>query len=359
MCLRCLFYLMICVIAMTGCNSINKGKSAEGFEQEYELKHKQYFELYVQRPQLQVTDSFLILVSHRQSDGICQLYSIDDGMKKVCTYGRIGNGPQEFLQPVLTYADGNEFGLNDLNLGTLAVMRINHGADSVSIDEIKRMKVSNRLSIDGFRPKNTHFVSLGHEHYVSCVYVGNNHFFTLSDSLLQPLLYFGESPIKEELSQRAIRNRLNGKTATHDMNFFYATNDLPYLASYRLQGESIKKNWAFFYKKPYYGVSNGDLKFSKENSMGPLLDMKADSNYIYLLYLDQLLSEYDYMNTEKSCSDKILVFNHKGEKVACLNLDCRLNEIAIDSKRAKIYGIAENPEISLVEFNLPEELHVN
>lgn len=79
-----------------------------------------------------------------------------------------------------------------------------------------------------------------------------------------------------------------------------------------------------------------------------------DSDNVYLLYLDQLLSEYDYTRTDKSLSDKIFVFNHKGEKKAILHLDCRLSQIAIDSKRKKIYGISENPDISLVEFDLPE-----
>lgn len=69
-------------------------------------------------------------------------------------------------------------------------------------------------------------------------------------------------------------------------------------------------------------MKNDDLLFDKEKAMGPVLDVKMDENYIYVLYMDQLLSDYDYFNSEKSCSNKILVFNHSGNIVTQLNLNC-------------------------------------
>ena len=141
-----------------------------------------------------------------------------------------------------------------------------------------------------------------------------------------------------------MRNRLSGKTASNQNSFFYATIDLPYLASYSLRDGDMVKDWEIFYKTPYYGISGGDIKYIKEKSTGPMKDIKVDDRYIYILYLDQLLSEYDYAVTEKSCANKVFVFNHKGEKVACLNLDCRLSSIAIDSKNQKMYGSVMSEE---------------
>ncbi len=352
--LRNLIFFILCISFIISCKL--KDESSGNSYKEYELKHKQHCEIYLHRPHIQVADSFLIVVSHRQNDGICQLYSIERNMEMVCTYGKIGNGPKEFLQPVLTYATGNIFALNDLNLTSLAIMQIETVNDSISVRELKRMKAPYIPQKGEFMPKDVRFMKIGKEHYVSSLYAGNNRFFTLSDSLLQPVLRFGESPIKEELSTFVMRSRLGGKTAVHKNTFIFATNDLPYLASYSLQNDSMIKNWSMFYKKPYYGISNGDILYSKENTTGPMIDLKVDSQYIYVLYLDQLLSDYDYMDTEKSCSNKIFVFNHNGEKVACMNLDCYLSQIAVDSNRNKIYGIAENPETSLVEFDLPENL---
>ena len=46
--------------------------------------------------------------------------------------------------------------------------------------------------------------------------------------------------------------------------------------------------------KLIYGVKNGDLLYDREKSSGMVLDLDVDKHYVYLLYLDQLLSEYDF-----------------------------------------------------------------
>lgn len=75
-----------------------------------------------------------------------------------------------------------------------------------------------------------------------------------------------------------------------------------------------------------------------------------------MLYLDQLLSEYDYYDTEKSLANKILVFNHQGDAVAKLELSCRISDIALSRDQAKLFGLAELPEPTFVEFDLPRKL---
>lgn len=117
------------------------------------------------------------------------------------------------------------------------------------------------------------------------------------------------------------------------------------------------KKWSFYYAATHYAIKNEDLLFDKEKAIGPLLDLKMDSKYIYVLYLDQLLSEYDYFNSKKSYSNKIVIFDYDGNKVTCFHLDCRIQEMAVFSKGLKLYGIAQQPDISLVEFNLPKELY--
>lgn len=50
-----------------------------------------------------MADSFLIIVSSSSND-ICKVYSVYDNNKEICAYGKIGNDPNEFIQPLLTYA---------------------------------------------------------------------------------------------------------------------------------------------------------------------------------------------------------------------------------------------------------------
>ena len=118
----------------------------------------------------------------------------------------------------------------------------------------------------------------------------------------------------------------------------------------------MQKKWSFYYNEAHYGVRNGDLLFDREKSVGKVLGLNTDGRYVYLLYLDQLLSEYDFKNPDKSLANKILVFDYKGNHVAVLSLDCRLQAMAFSPKNRKIYGIAQLPEPVIVEFDLPEDL---
>ena len=112
----------------------------------------------------------------------------------------------------------------------------------------------------------------------------------------------------------------------------------------------------FFYDETYYQVRNDDLLFSKETSFGDPLNLAMDSEYIYVLYLDQLLSEHDGKDPEKSHANKVLVFDHQGNTVAELNLGCRIYQMALSSDKTKFYGIANLPEPVIVEFELPKEM---
>ena len=353
---RTYLLILFCSVALFGCKSVKQETGDESYPKNYSLEYQKHCDILSKQPQLQVADSFLIITTHSYTDKVCQFYSIDGGVKEIGSFGGIGNGPNEFLQPVLTYAEGNTFGINDINLSSLAILQVTKVKDTVFVKELKRLKAPYKPSKEDFVPKDIRFVKLGEKNFVSNLNAGNGRFFTLFDSSLQPINRFGDAPIKDELSAYVMRSRLTGKTASNQESFFFATVDLPYLASYSLRDGDMIKDWEIFYKQPYYGISNGDIKYIKDKTTGPMIDMKVDDRYIYILYLNQLLSEYDYSKTEKSCANKVFVFNHKGEKVACLNLDCRLSNIAIDSKRKKMYGIAEIPDVSLVEFSLPEDL---
>lgn len=353
-----LFVIIIVSIVLVGCKSSSTEDEILDFKKVYKLKHSFYKEVILKNPQIEMTDSFIVLLSVRNSEDVCKVFSKCENLEEVCAYGNIGEGPKEFRQPVLTDATDNTFGINEINEMQYVKLAIKQMDDKVEVYEKERYKAKYmRMEGEEYTPKDTRYMPLMNGHYyVSCFFLKDGSFFTLSDSLLRPLTRFGQSPIKEELPTRSIRNRLNGLTDVYDNRFFYATSELPYLASYTLKDNRMDLDWEIYYKKPHYGVVNGEVRFDKEKSTGPLNDMRAGSRYIYLLYMDQLLYENDYYQTEKSCSNKIFVFNHQGDKVACLELDNRLSRMAIDEKRGKIYGIAHIPDVGLIEYDMPKEL---
>ena len=340
---------------LVGCNHTAGDSGLSEFGKAYDLRHKAYdTELMFRFASIQVLDSLLLIFSY-DSDNICSFYSISDRMKPVCQYGRLGNGPHEFLQPALTYAYKNTFGLNEVNKQELFIMEINPDKNGqLFVTEKKRLKAPYKMKKGELVLPDAFFTRLDDSHYISRICGGENNFFSLLDSNLQPIERFGESPVKEELSPLASRNRLQGIMATYEGAMFFAANSLPYLASYRLESGKMRKIWSFYYHEPHYYVRNGDLLFDKEKSFGQVLDLDMDGQYIYLLYLDQLLSEYDYAKTDKSLANKVLVFDYAGNAKAVLKLDCRLQQMALSKDGRKLYGISQLPEPTIVEFDLPE-----
>ena len=78
-----------------------------------------------------------------------------------------------------------------------------------------------------------------------------------------------------------------------------------------------------------------------------------DDHFIYLLYLDQLLSDFNFNETDKSMANVVLIFDYDGNAIAKLQLSCRINRMALSNDGKQLYGIAHLPEPTLVEFILP------
>ena len=349
------FGLLLIILAIS-CSSPDKKDTSVSFKKDYNLEHKTYdTELLISGGRLAVIDKHLIIISNEQ-ESFCKVYSIPNNMKEVYSFGRKGNGPGEFLQPILTYSHYNTFGLNELNKQELAIMELINSNGNLSIVEQTRLKAPFNLKKGEIVPPDGHFTKLNDTHYVSLVLAEDGRFFSLLDSTLSHINQFGESPIPEKLPVISSINRMQGKIAANDGTMVFALFKLPYISSYKLINNEMQKQWSFYYNQAYYGVRNGDLLYNKEKSFGRTLDLKMDNEYIYVLYLDILLSEIDYSKTEKSLANKILVFNLHGDAVAKLNLSCRINNMTLSNDQTKIFGLAQLPEPTIVEFDLPKKL---
>ena len=103
--------------------------------------------------QIAVADSFVVLVSAFFEDGVCHTYSIADNLEFCHAYGRIGSGVDEYRQPVLTFASGNTFGINDINEMSLTVIGIDSDG---AMNAKKRIKPSSGYSGEEERNQSVH-----------------------------------------------------------------------------------------------------------------------------------------------------------------------------------------------------------
>lgn len=347
------FFIVIFSCLLSSCN-LRDNTNISTFDKVIEVKCEQSdTELLINMGWIGCVDTFLVMTHIAQKD-FCSVYSIPSGMKKIYAYGSLGNGPGEFLQPMITYAHENTFGLNDINTQTLAVMSLNDSKDGMVIKELSRNRVPYKRKKGELNPADYNFVKLDDRHFVSLLCGKDGSFFSLLDSNLQPLQRFGNSPIEGELSMQSSRMNLKGCLSAYEGNMVFTPNKLPYLAKYHLENDVMIKDWSFYFDKSFYECKNSDLLFSKERSFGQVLDLAMDDKYIYVLYLDQLLSDYDFKDPHKSMANKILIFDYKGLPIAKLLLDKRIYRIALCTKLHKIIGLGNMPEPTLVSFdNIP------
>ena len=145
---------------------------------------------------------------------------------------------------------------------------------------------------------------------------------------------------------------LKGYLSAHDGHMVFAPSKLPYLAKYHLENGTMVKDWNFYFDRSFYECKDYNLLFSKARSFGQVLDLAMDDQYIYILYLDQLLSEYDYNDPQKSMANKVLVFNYSGVPIAKLILDKRIYQMALCTKLHKIIWLWNLTEPAFVSFDV-------
>lgn len=309
------------------------------------LEHDTEIELFTKNAELICSDDYLAICS---SETPVQLYSLPD-LKLLTSYGSLGPGPEEFLLPSVSLLGDKKIGVNDLKNQSLSILAIHAEKDSLHLAMEKRL-VSDEKRQNSVRS----FIRVGDSHYAGVIAQKSGEFFALADSSLHTEGYFGESPVDDPLLEPySSRQRLgNCRLASWGDSFVYSVKDLPYLAKYHLEDGAMKKDWSLFFDKTYFEVKNGDLLFSKDRTFGQVMAVQMDEDYIYVLYLDQLVSEYDYSNPEKSEANRILVFNHLGEQVSVMKLDTRISRMALNRKKKCLFGIARIPEPTLIKFEL-------
>lgn len=349
--LKFVYIYLIFLAFLSSCN-VESRSEIPVFDKEVRVIGEQFdTELLITMGRIECVDTFLV-VTHLAQNDFCHVYAIPSGMKEVLACGSLGNGPGEFLQPMVTYAYENTFGLNDINVQTLAVMSLESLDKTVEIRELSRMKAPYKRVRGELNPADYNFVRLDEQHFVSLLCGKDGSFFSLLDANLQPLKRFGESPVEDKITALSSRTYLKGCLSAHDGHMVFAANKLPYLAKYRLEHGTMVKDWSFYFDRSFYECKDQVLLFSKTRSFGQVLDLDMDDRYIYVLYLDQLLSEYDYQIPQKSMANKVLVFDYAGLPVAKLVLDKRIYQMALCPRLHKIIGLGNLPEPSLVSFDV-------
>ena len=111
----------------------------------------------------------------------------------------------------------------------------------------------------------------------------------------------------------------------------------------------IKEYKQIKYHAPQFRVeARGSIAYSRDNVEG-FQDIACDDNYVYAIYSGRTFNSHQMLYYH---CEHLMVYDWEGNPVKRYILDIPLHRMTYNKERNRIYGLGENPEGVLVEYQL-------
>ena len=231
---------------------------------------------------------------HRSSDG-----------KYIGSMGQKGEGPQEFVSPLI-----NRFSINRCIAA--------HDANG---------KTRGYLSIDS-------------------LIVGKEPFMSLSDFDRNIRMAKLDEQVKHHMGTYKTYDKDRGLLAFGPFNFSY-------LALYKKEGDNFKLLWERMPEKENYSVVDGAIRFDR--SVMGVRDICMTKDYIVTLERDREVDPLDERTVGRNaskCPRTVFVYDYDGKLLKIVNLGMPVMRIAADGRSNALYVIGVNPDFALAKYDL-------
>ena len=347
--------LMFALVFIPMLFSFCTNKEAKPFR-EYSIHGELYeTEIFASYPRILSLDSLLVIYAHETLGKLVTLYSPAENMKEIASFGTRGRGPGEYFALEINSTHGNHLFGRNMNMQELVVLEAVRDSGLVEVKEIERLKYE-RIFHDGVASEDSAISYLDEGHFVGVSYGEHGKFFSLYDDRMNWLAYFGDAPIPENLQPMNARQYLGARLASNDGAFVYSPTSLPKIVFYSYgNGVGVpQKEWEDTFYEPYYKVTNGLIGFDNSKTVGGVRNIVLGERYVYILFLDVPLGEINFDKMETSAPNIIFVYDRSGDRIARLNLDCRINYFCVSDDEKTIYGVTSIPEDRFVKFDIPK-----
>lgn len=253
------------------------------------------------------------------------------------SWGKRGNGPEEFMY---AYSWGNtqtHFYLSDINQFKIREYICKN--DSLIFENVLNLK--KRITC-------TQGTILDNGNIVMCPVFGQEKPLLLMNQQEKILCSFGDLPDKNHASTDL--RTYGGCLDAYKNKFVYAMNDLGYIACYEQKNDTIEKIWDYYLEKPVYKGEHLNKDLLKRG----FVDLKMTSKYIYCVYSGKKLNWN--VPGQDSTPETILIFNHKGELVRNFHTNKKIGKIAVAEEEGLIYAVGYEPDICILRYNIGKYL---
>lgn len=347
-----LLIVLISAALLGGC----KGKSTnsntfitDAFPKEFDLESHVYdAELFAVQPDITlIADSLIVLITRGVKENFGRIYNIRDNMKQVSSFGNIGRGPLEFLNPWLTSSSGNKFIIHDKDNHGVSMMEVVDHGDAVEVSMKERHEISNWKPGDTF--KITNIIRVGDKYYVGAAGKSKDAYFALLGDTLNLIKYFGDAPLKDDLNDTEMSVVYPFKLAAGDGLFIYTSYLVRSVVCYKSNGDGFEKAWEDHYAPTHYHMNGENLEYDMGRTIVGCVDASITGKYLYLLVSYDMM---DKMADRSTLYKDILVYDHDGNRMARLHLDNSVNKFVVSSDDKTLYGYMR-AEDKFVSFDLP------
>ena len=334
---NCVWGIMVCCLSLISCKSETKVIERIG-NASYKVVTDSIYSsmpgsIFYQKGYLYWHDAI-------SSENIIHVLDVETG-SEIASFGNIGMGPKEFVQPILSLSFYNGLYLTDLEKGLRALAKINSETDSLELffqSCRKEELVTDLLHVYDdvslyFKPDNDKPFELCLDGFI---YQGGN--WPIQEKIINGF----------EVFQGAISYN------TQNSCLVYSTYAFPYTAVYKLRNNEISllKEIKF---NVNYSIAQNELKLDKDNPKG-IIELGLTNKYIVMLQRDVEvegeLPKAKYSRDISTLPHSLFIYDYELNLKKVINMPFPMLRLCGDVMTNKIYVMSVNPEYALICFDL-------
>lgn len=309
-------------------------QEVERVEAKYELLSDDVF---TRMPgNLLLADDYLVWTDPFTTDYFVHVHQVSDG-KKVGMMGKQGQGPDEFITPMVSQLCYNcNVRAVDANGKTRGYLSI----DSLLAGKKPLVRFVDEKENDLYKVDDVTFVGYTED---------EDPFYLKADVNGGGVKFFGDYPIED------VKHHIGGNLVyNYERNVLvYAAIEMPYLALYRKTENGFTKEWSTKANDSYYDIVNGSIRFDRKRKGIPEVCLSKD--YIIGLQRDYTVDDIDERKVGRDvskCPRTVFLYDYDGNLRKIVNLGIPVMRIAADHRSNVLYAIGADPEYVLVKFEL-------
>lgn len=263
--------------------------------------------------------------------------------KEICSFGKIGDGPQEFVSPLFSLAPSKGLCVNDIqkDIEILYDVKNNNNISSIS-ESVKQWGVIKDV---------TSIVRIGEKHTVYLCPSSYKPFTLRTD---KETIQVGKFPFSNGIANGY--DMYQGNVAYNSNNgcLVYNIIRFPYTAVYKfVDGNLILEKEL----KPEidYSVSDGEMKLGNKTSSGAM-EIALTKDYIVLLQRDEEVEgkrpEAKRPRDMSILPHSLYVYDYNLDLIKIINMPFPLLRLCGDKENNTVYAVGINPEFMIFSTDL-------